>query len=370
MRVVYLFVSKGSAPYNSCPPWNPNCECAPIHTSPDGLPTEGTFYILDKLQAKGVIDELFIVYESSRGPGKATFGRHKGIVVPELGSLTPYIKKGDVLFVRGGWRGWWEWLNERQGKHWLINYSANTGRQRWKFWDIILWDLQDICKIDRLERLWLTFRKPTHPAIFKDTDDKQIYDICVGASFIHDKKGQWRIIHILEQIQKLYGYTPKCIMPGAMRHSTQTNWLINHYERYGIEAPGMLERNHLAKIFNQSKIAVFLGTGGQGDRGPLEAMQCGCNLVIGAPQYHSPPVYKNTSITYVPPNIDDYEMIAKNIHAMLQTWRPENRQEVLKWNREKAHADYVTYYDLARMFDMIRKNPIPNAEAMRKEYGC
>ena len=369
MRVVYLFVSKGSAKYNSCPPWDPNCECDPVHTSPDGLPTEGTFYILDKLQKKGVIDELLIVYESSRGSGKATFGRHKGIVVPELGSLSPYIREGDVLLVRGGWRGWWEWLNDRQGKHWLINYSANTGRQRWKFWDIVLWDLQDICQIDRLGRLWITFRKPTHPGIFKSLREHQIYDLCVGASFIHDKKGQWRIIHVLDEFKRLYGYTPKCIMPGAMRHSTQTNTLINEFPKYGIIAPGMLDRKGLAKVFNQSKIAVFLGSGGQNDRGPLEAMQCGCNLLIASPQYHSPVVYENTSITYVPPHPDDYTSIAKNLHAMLETYGIDNRHEVLEWNKQEAHADYVTYPMLERMFNMIRKNPVPNAEAMRKEYG-
>ena len=369
MRVVYLFVSKGGAKYNSKPMWEPKVPCNPALEDPHGLPTEGTFYILDKLQEKGVIDELLIVIESARGPGKATFGRHRGIIVPELGELSQFIRKNDVLLVRGGWRGWWEWLNDRQGKHWLINYSANTGRQRWKFWDIVLWDLDDICLMDRLNRLWLTFRKPTHPGIFRPMNLFPVYDICIGASFIHDKKGQWRMIHVLEEYRKMYGVVPRCILPGALRSATHTNMVINRAPEFGIEMPSMLQREDLAKVLNQSKIGVFLGSSGQNDRGPLEAMQCGCNLVIGSPAYHSPVTYTNKNVTFVPKEIDDYKAIAIALHDMLDKYGANNRYEVLEWNKKNAHADHVTFPMLERMFDMIRENPIPDPEAMRREYG-
>ncbi|HUV83131.1 MAG TPA: hypothetical protein VMW53_08675 [archaeon] len=369
MRVVYLFVSKGGAAYNSKPDWNPKAECSPNHTEPLGLETEGTFYILDKLQAEGVIDELFIVMESARGPGKAVWGRHRGVVVPELSQLSEFIRPNDVLLVRGGWRGWWEWLNDRAGTHWLLNYSANTGRQRWKFWDIILWDLDDVCFMDRLNRLWITFRKPTHPGIFKNLNLQNKYDICIGASFIHTKKGQWRMIHILDEYRKRYKSLPRCIMPGALRSSAGTPRILNRYEDLGIELPGMLPRHELAEVLNQSSIGVFLSTSGQNDRGPLEAMQCGCKLVLGSPKYHSPVTYANSKVTFVPEDIDDYKSIAIQLHKMIENYNPKNRHDVLKWNEKNAHADFVTFPMLERMFDMIRANPVPDPEAMRREYG-
>lgn len=369
MRVVYLFVSKGGAKYNSKPDWNPNANCAAGHVEPSGLQTEGTFYILDKLQKEGVIDELFIVVEAARGAGKAVWGRHRGIVVPELSQLSAFIRPNDVLFIRGGWRGWWEWINRHAGRNWLINYSANTGRQRWKFWDIVLWDLEDICCIDRCNRLWLTFRKPTHPGIFKNLNSFQTYDLCIGASFIHDKKGQWRMIHVLEEYRKLFGHLPNCIMPGALRSASKTSMIVERHHEFNIEMPGMLERDNLAKVLNKTKIAVFLGTSGQNDRGPLEAMQCGCQLVIGSPPHHSPVTYMNKKITYVPEDRDDFKAIAIRLYDMIENYDPRSRFEVLEWNDKNAHADYVTFPMLERMFDMIRENPIPDVEAMRSEYG-
>ena len=368
MRVVYLFVSKGSAPYKSKPSWNAKkvINDASIMT-PNGLQSEGTFYMLDRMQELGFIDELLIVIESSKDPGRAVYGRHAGIHVPELSELSQFIKKDDVIFVRGGWRGWWEWLNDRQGKHWLINYAANTGRQRWKFWDVVLWDLEDIFTIDRLNRLWLPFRKPTNPYIFKELDLPFKYDLCIGASFIHDKKGQFRSLRVLDEYERLYGKKLRCIMPGALRTSTHTQEIIDNASKYNIEMPGMLERKELAKVMNQSKIGLFLGSSGQNDRGPLEAMQCGCYLIIGSPKYHSPVVYSNKYIQWVPKSLDDYEGIAKKIHERLQYNIPLVKECVIEWNKNVAHVDTVTIPYIGSMFAYMRENPKPDA---RKLYDA
>ena len=368
MRVVYLFVSKGGAGYKTSPKWSHRGPCDPAYLDPNGLPTEGIFYVLDKLQKESVIDELLIVFESSTGPGQGIIQGHKLIVVPELGELSPFITEKDIIFVRGGWRGWWEWLDGRKGKNWLINYSANTGRQRWKFWDIILWDINDICAIDRYKRMWITFRKPTHPGIFKNLSLPIEYDICIGASYIHDKKGQWRMIGILEEFRRLYGYVPKCIMPGSTRHATFTNMIINQAPNLNIVMPSMVPRSELAKIFNQSKVAVFLGSSGQNDRGPLEAMQCGCQLVIGSPEYHSPVVYENSKISWVPDNIEDFTSIAKGLKNLLDKWDAKNRIDIIKWNKKNSHADYAAFPAMSRMFNMIRENPYPDSVALAKEY--
>ena len=363
MRVLYFFVSKGAAPYESKPAWNPK----KFINDSDlmlNLQTEGTFYMLDKLQEMGVIDTLMIVIESSADPGKAVFGRHKGIVVPELSEMTQFLKEDDVLFIRGGWRGWWAWLNDQKGKHWLMNYAANTGRQRWNFWDVQFWDCEDVFVLDRLRRLWVTFRKPTHPGIFKDMNLAPVYDICIGASYIHTKKGQWRMVHILKEYRKMFGELPKCVMPGALRSAAGTQRIIDNSADLEIEMPGMLEREDLATVFNQSKIAVFLGTSGQNDRGPLEAMQCGCQLIIGSPKYHSPVVYNNSDIQWVPDHIEDYKGIAGEIHEMLSNYESHKRQEVLDWNSREAHVDTVTIPAMSKIFSFIKENPKPDTRGL------
>jgi glycosyltransferase involved in cell wall biosynthesis len=195
------------------------------------------------------------------------------------------------------------------------------------------------------------------------------YDICIGASYIHDKKGQWRMIHVLNEFRRMFGFTPKCIMPGALRSASKTPLIIERHSEFEIEMPGMLERTELAKVLNQSSIGVFLGTSGQNDRGPLEAMQCGCEIVLGYPSYHSPVTYANSKITFVPEDIDDYKSIAIQLHDMIENYNPKSRYEILEWNKKNAHADYVTFPMMERMFDMIRENPIPDPKAMRREYG-
>lgn len=362
MRVVYLFMSKSSCPDNS---WNPGSNCAEYFTDEEtGIYSEGTFYMLVSMLRHGIIDDLTVFYESCNGTGKADWGYGiKGYVVPHVKHIDGYLRKDDVIYARGGFRSWHDWLVSKKDKHWLINYSANTGRQRWKFWDIIFWDLEKVNKIDRLQRYWMYFRKPTHPKLFYPIfDQKPIYDVCIGSSHIHDKKGQWRVVNALLEHRNMFGTELKAVLPGAARRGVKSSSMYQMVknERLNIDVVGMLPRNKMAeRVYNASKVAVFMGTHGQNDRGPLEALACGTPLIIGSPRYHSPVTYENSNITMVPSDIDDPGGLIMLMRESIKKWNFDKRKKVYEYFVDNCGLHNIILPEMGKLFDIIRKNPKP-----------
>jgi hypothetical protein len=261
------------------------------------LPTEGYFCLLKALKDLGVFDEILIFIESNRGRGVIQY--ENGMVcyvVPHIRWVDKFLQKGDIIWARGGWRTWFEYLEGKKGKHWLCLYAANSGRARWKFWDIIFDDLVGRDYTDKLGRLFLNFIKPTNESIFRTPPlVPKEYDICIGASHIHDKKGQWRMIFALDIIRELFGQNLKCVMPGRVLRGIETNGIVPIVQRQGLDVamPGMISRRELALLVSKCTIFVYAGESGQNDRGPIEALCCGTPISVANTSRHHPLVWNH-----------------------------------------------------------------------------
>ena len=364
-RLIFLYMSEGCAPPNSNTPWDPKTKSKNKYVG--GLESEGYLYILKRLSETKVFDEIIIFIESNRGPGYfVTSTGIKGYVVPEIVRINEYLKPNDIIWARGGVRSWYEVLNKKKGKHWMMLYAANTGRQRWMFWDLVLNDTLGINMIDRRGRFFFNFKKPINPEIFKPIRTKQKYDICIGASYIHDKKGQWRVIEALIEYKKLYGENLKCIMPGAPRRGTHSNLINDKIQQHKLDVwkPAKhFPREELAVIMNQSKIFIHAGMSGENDRGPLEAMRCGCLVMIGSIKYHSPILYDAVAPTYVI-DINNYTTMAIDLHHWVNN--PfYDRKTVFRYYEEKAGIETVILPEMTNLFQLMQDNPVPNSEIFR-----
>ena len=374
MRLIYLFMSKGPAPTGSIRNCDLNQPCSSGYTdNSTGLYTEGYFYLLKRMLDHGIIDDLLVFYESNRGYGRANWGHGiQGYVVPEIRFVDKFIKPGDIIYARGGFRTWFEWLkSKKKDGHWLINYSANTGRQKWTIWDIVFWDLNEIYDLDRHGRLWYYFVKPIHPMFKLDPNIEPIYDFCIGASHIHDKKGQWRTIEVLKEYQKMYHWRkPKCVLPGSIMRGTETRKIQENIKRYNLDVTltGMLPRSKMcSEVYNKSKIFVHLGTHGQNDRGPLEAFACGNIIILGSSSYHSPILYKeNRHICDVVEDLNNYKNIASLMFNERVLWSKELRNKSSLYFKKSCDIETRIIPDMKRLFGFIRENFKPSMEVKKE----
>ncbi len=320
LKMVFLFMRDGAS--ETCEKkWSPTGPCdTKYHSS---FHREGYFTLLQQLMDADVLDSLNIFYESNRGPGRAEWVNHpkaKCTVVPhiEIDMVCDAIDKDTLIWVRGGFKPWHDFLVQYKGKNWLMLYGANTGRERWKWWDIILDDLGMQSKLDENERVWAPFFKPIDDTFYKPKMLKPKYDICVGASHIHDRKGQWRIQGVLNRFK---GRKLNIIVPGSTRKSAKTRDFINwaHCQnQHTFTFPGHVHKTELVDIYNQSKVVAFLGAHGQNDRGPLEAMACGCRVIIGSPRYHTNALRGMESRhLHLCMDVDNYDSIAAQSMIMI-----------------------------------------------------
>ena len=377
MRVVFLYNSDGAAPEGSNYPWDPH---APSHnfyatSEGNGLQSEGYLYMLHEMLNQGIIDDLLVFIESNRSPGYTTYFNHvKCYVVPEIGYVRQFLRKDDIIFVRGGFRSWFTFLNRmKEEQRWLLLYAANTGRARWKFWDIVFDDLEGRHRYDIRGRFFYYFKKPINPDYFRPLYDvPKRYDICVGASHIHDRKAQWKTIEVIAEYKRLFEGNPKCIMPGRITHGVKTNdiGLTINSTRLSIDCPGMVPRKEVCMMFNESHVAVFMGQGGQNDRGPLEALQCGTPVVLAGTARHSPSIWKNNPFCTVVANPNDFTSIAKELRGVFK------RNKSVKAIKAKCHDMFekrnglygVILPEMERLFGILRKHPKPDIKPLINEY--
>jgi glycosyltransferase involved in cell wall biosynthesis len=297
MRLVFFYTQYGAAAPDKSLRWSPADETKNFFAVEDGgLRSEGYFWLLKKLKETKVFDEVLIIIESNRSPGSTYIEGIPCIVVPLIDCVHEFLRPDDVIWVRGGFRSWFVHLEQlRKNGHWLLLYAANTGRQRWGIWHVILDDYAKTSQIDRVGRLWVKFYKPINPNIFRPKGLPPLYDICVGASHIHDRKGQWRTIDALTCYKQAKKQNLRAVMPGRSLRGGRTSLIPKIVESEGLDLvlPGMIGRPLLCDIFNQSKLFVYLGEHGQNDRGPLEALCCGTPIIISNPRYHQKEVYDN-----------------------------------------------------------------------------
>lgn len=345
MKVVYLYTSHGAAKKGSTPDnWKPSKKCGDQYDKI--VCGDGTFKLLHELYKNKVITDLRIFYESNRAPGIANW--LPGVyccVVPEIRFVKPFIKKDTIIFVRGGFKTWHDFLIPYKNRNWLMLYAANTGREKWTFWDIIFEDRTNLNLIDKYERYWNFYIKPIDETIFHPLKRDIKYDLCIGASHLHDKKGQWRVIEALVKCKVDHGKILRCALPGAARRGLKSNCIRSKIEQYGLDVSvlGEVSKEKLCELFNESKYFVHLGTHGQNDRGPIEAMACGTPLVIGSPRYHSPIINK---VAIKPDKINDFDALARGFCGIVKHYD--------KYLREQMYDYYIKNHSFKKSYDRMK----------------
>lgn len=369
MRLVYLFMHKGSSPGAN---WNPSHRVQQYPTFAQDFMNEGPSYLFLRMLEENIIDDIIVFMEVGGETGHLIINdRMRIYMIPDINYIESFLEPDDVIFCRGGFRGWWLILDKlSQEGLWTMLYASNTGRQRWTFWDIVFDDLSGKPHhLDKQDRFIYNWRKPTNPEVFFPIKTERIYDLCIGASYIHDRKGQWKTIKALVEYQKTWGKTPKCIMPGAPRRGTKSNQIKYYIDNYNLDVhiPGMLPREELNKVLNQSKVFIHAGASGQNDRGPLEAIRCGCSLIIGSPKHHSPYlIYHPYGCTPISDNPKD---IAGTIHANIVSYNDNFRCLAIDYHTETHGIESVILPEMGRLFSVIRKHPKSNVQALVDEYG-
>jgi len=373
MRLVFLYTSMSPCPVGSNTYWNPQDETKNFYAvnQSNGLPSEGYFFMLKKMLKEKIVNDLIIFIESAKSPGFTMIEGVPCYVTPQIEYVEEYLKEDDIIFARGGFRTWFPFLEKmKQQKRWLLLYAANTGRQRWKFWDVVFDDLSGKYSYDVHKRFWFNFKKPIHEKMFFPIKTERIYDCCIGASHIHEKKGQWKVIEAIIKYKEIFGINLNCVMPGRGNRGVNTSKINQKVKDHhlNVSFPGMVTRDEVCKIMNQSKLFVYLGGGGQNDRGPLEALRCGTPIMITNPPNHSPIVYSNPQVCKVVRNSDDFELVANNIYNCLKDTSEGKREYTASYFQSSCGLDEVIIPDMKKLFNIIRANPVPNIEVLKEAY--
>jgi glycosyltransferase involved in cell wall biosynthesis len=302
MRLVWVYVSH--KPYLAPVPWDSTIPPTNKFGVSENLEAEGFHYLFRKLLEAKIIDECLIFIDSGSGMGRY-FDNYgiEVVVAPHIDCLDSLLKDDDILLVRGGFKPWFTFLQRQQAlDRWLLFYRAATNRGVWPFWDVVLEDLMSHRPfMDSWQRVYLPFVKPTNEELFYLTNEgERPHDVMIGASHIHDKKGQWRVVDALKILRER-GILVKAILPGRFYGGEETRRMFQYLETPNLlVAPlGMIPRVELATYYNQTKLFVHAGGGGQNDRGVLEAMWCGCNILMTTPEVHAPLTYVNPAITRI-----------------------------------------------------------------------
>ncbi len=333
------------------------------------LEQEGPYYLFCRMLEEGIIDELFVVIESSESPGMIDYGNGvTGVVVPEISDAWSYIQPHDVIYIRGGFKSWHDTLVElSHDGHWLLCYAANTGRERWPFWHVIFNDLSPHFSVDRQGRFNFYYKKPTHPQIFRPSNDEPVYDVCIGASHIHDKKGQWLGVQALAKHYERHDLKLKCVLPGGMYRGAKTGTILPTIQSLGldVELPGMLHRHELSRVLARTKLFIHFGPGGQNDRGPLEAMRCGTPVMLNSTGRHAPFIAQCGTNLVLETNKP--ETLADGIELMLQEYSEERRKQTFAFHERLSGIEDVILPEMDRLFRVIRRHPIANRAAYLPE---
>ena len=339
------------------------------------FPAEGYYWLLKRMVDTNIVDEVLVVIDGGRDQ---TFEYERGIsgvVIPQLAGLPELLRADDVIWVRGGYKPWHNVLKPlaEQG-YWLLNYPAGTGRERWLFWHVVFDDLRiaDMSQvhIDRRDRFWFPFLKPTRPDVHFPKKVERVYDVCIGASHVYDKKCQWKMVKAAIEYKKLFKVNLKCILPGAHRHGTHSDFIMTDIAQNSLDINvcGMVPRDEVCNVLNQSKLFVHLGGNGQNDRGPLEAMACGTPVMIETPHRHAPFISANLDVNFVIKYGDDMEFLARQIHDILPTLTEEKREVVHRYHEAQSGVDGVILPRMKRLFSVFRRSPRADMDALREEY--
>lgn len=361
-------MSKSAAMPGTTKRIKPNQSCDKYYI--DSFQGECYFKMLEELLKQNVFDRLNIFYESNYGPGIANWITTKHLqdkvyceVIPEIRFISEYIDDNTIIFVRGGFKHWHDLLLSYKDKSWLMLYGANTGRERWRFWDIILNDLEgDNNTIDKFGRYYFRFVKPTNENQFYFKNLPPVYDVCIGASHIHDRKGQYLVFNAIEELNSR-NYKILAVMPGSPRGGEQTAKMMKKLSSVkNVQYVGFLEKNQLCEIFNISKLFVHMGNHGQNDRSIFEALACGTPIIYKSDIHHDPEL-EDYFLRFKHGN--DHKKLADEIETQLFFWKQNTKHMILETYRKHFGMNQIVIPRMKKLFKFMFDNR-PTMEAKQE----
>ena len=166
------------------------------------------------------------------------------------------------------------------------------------------------------------------------------------------------------------GVDYRAIMPGSGRRGVHSNNIVDIIKEnvLGVWTPGEVPREELSNLMNDTKVFVHAGSAGQHDRGPIEAMMCGCRLVIASPTYHSPFVTAFPNVTHVSENANNPITLARNMNDCLTSSVMLSPKEINRFALQQYGVKEKVLPLMEKLFSVFKDNPHRNIEALRKAF--
>jgi len=320
-------------------------------------PTDGMIKMWCELADRDIVSQVDIFIDSHIGCGiKMLSPKVHLYVVPNIDIARDFISPRDIVIVRGGFKPWYATLTKiyEARKNWILFYRANTNRNPWPFWDIILDDLMLGGPVKHLNRYWFNFSKPVNEQIFKY--DPEIsksygkhYDVCIGASHVHRKKGQFLGVRALRWYMDYYEHKLSAVVPGGFIKCMYNKEILTARDNGIVDVTTHMSRQMLCELFNRSKIFIHAGPGGQNDRGVLEAMCCGLPVILTSPDRFSEFVSYTPNVKAQPDFVD----IAHWIHAVQMS--PTDPVEIKRYYQGYNGLNEVCIPKMIKLIDWINR---------------
>jgi hypothetical protein len=371
MRLIFWYVSDGgTAPASEVP----RSERPTGNRFALNFWTEGYYLMLRRMLELRIVDDVVVLIDSLRSPGVLDLGKNYSVhVVPSFGShWRDFLTDETVFFVRSGYRSWFDILSEiLDTGAWIMFYRAASNRGPWPFWDVVLDDLSNgAARVDDKGRMYIPFHKPVNEEIFFVSEGEKLYDVCVGSSHIHDKKGQWKTVEAAEAYRRIYGEDLRLVIPGRSIGGMKTRNMFTKFldSQPNVTMPGMIPRPQLQPIYSQSGLMTHLGGAGQNDRGPLEALCTGTPVVLQNLKWHPLWMHKESiAVKHVPEDSGE-GALAVQLRNALQTFAGVDRDAVRSFYLEQNGLEQKTIPEMRRLFWFFRCYPKRDRKLLWKYY--
>lgn len=327
------------------------------------MQTDGHFPLMQALVKEGYVDSARLVLENGR---VGEYHVCDGVTIYEYagGIDAIELEPDEIVWVRGAWKSWIPWITRHQDSHWIMYYGANAGHAPWPYWDVVLDDENGRSVWnEQTGRLYLDYRKPVHHIFEAHRVDRK-YDLCIGASHIYDRKGQYRVFNVMKEYYRRYGEKLNCVMPGCFySHEQHTEAMRRELPNWpNVVMPGFVPREDLVNIYADSRIFIHQTDTGQGDRGPMEAGRCGCFVVVGSRRHHAPYVYSNPLYSAALESIADDDAVID----LIRRTRSVDHLGAADYFLRESGMDTAVMPRLRPLFEIFRQ---PKDRGLLREYG-
>jgi glycosyltransferase involved in cell wall biosynthesis len=166
----------------------------------------------------------------------------------------------------------------------------------------------------------------------------------------------------------MYGKKLKCVMPGRLMRGVKTREIPKIIAEHSldIKVTGMIGRKAVNELYNKSKLFVYLGGGGQNDRGPLEALCCGTPIIICNPKRHHDVVCQYEGGNCISEDSMDFKSVAQKMNALFYKWTVDTKALVHRYFEAHNGIETVCLPEMKSVFDIIRRNPKPSRDALEE----